>query len=63
MPFMIVTVTVLQFVFQSSLPAYSTVPPSPLMTQNMVLTDDLMSFANVDQALGTSTLQLVQLVF
>ncbi|KAK3086146.1 hypothetical protein FSP39_014292 [Pinctada imbricata] len=43
---------------QSSLPAYSTVPPSPLMTQNMVLTDDLMSFANVDQALGTSTLQL-----
>jgi len=42
----------------AALPAYTTVPPSPL-TQNMVLTDELMSFANVDQTLGASTIQLV----
>ncbi|KAJ8302984.1 hypothetical protein KUTeg_019380 [Tegillarca granosa] len=44
----------------TSLPAYTTIPPSPLtqLTQNMVLTDDLMSFANVDQTLGASTIQL-----
>lgn len=41
----------------TTLPAYAAVPASPL-TQNMVLTDDLMSFASVDQALGTNTIQL-----
>ncbi|VDI47614.1 Hypothetical predicted protein, partial [Mytilus galloprovincialis] len=42
-----------------TLPAYATVSQSPL-TQNMVLTDELMSFASVDQTLGASTIQLQQ---
>nr|XP_022339023.1 zinc finger protein 341-like isoform X2 [Crassostrea virginica] len=41
-------------VIQSAIPAYN----NAALTQNMVLTDDLMSFANIDHHLGGQTLQL-----
>lgn len=42
---------------QSAIPSYN----NAALTQNMVLTDDLMSFANIDHHLGGQTLQLVSL--
>ena len=42
---------------KSAIPAYN----NAALTQNMVLTDDLMSFANIDHHLGGQTLQLVSL--
>ncbi|XP_062584073.1 zinc finger protein 341-like [Saccostrea cucullata] len=45
-------------IIQSSIPSYSNVTPASALAQNVVLTDELMSFANIDQSLGNQTLQL-----
>ncbi|XP_048736364.2 zinc finger protein 341-like isoform X2 [Ostrea edulis] len=45
-------------IIQSSIPSYNNVTPQPPIAQNMVLTDELMSFTSIDQSLGNQTLQL-----
>ncbi|XP_050396148.1 zinc finger protein 341 [Patella vulgata] len=48
------------------LSAYSTIPTSPLpqiSTQNLVLSDDLMTFTNLDNSLQNSTIQMVTTPF